>query len=79
MAKSNEIVLVKSSDLQALYINGINEYEDYRIDLENGLTEIMKQGGSISSFKVFYIEDEKNFDIFPKTLTELKTQVKLSI
>jgi len=80
--KGNDLILVKLSDWQGLYINNTLWGEQHRLILEDVLSELAKLGTSITSFRLFNVEDEKNFEeklgyFFPKSFTDLQNTVKL--
>ena len=73
----NDVILVKTSDYQGLYINGKLALEDFRIDFEKGMGKLMELEGSVSKFKILEVNDFD--DNFPEYLTTLKSCVKINL
>ncbi len=73
---NGKLTLAKGSDGQGLYFEDELIREEFRIDFEDSMNELVKRGLVIKSFesKVIYEGDGCEFDTsgpFPKSLKEL--------
>ena len=57
-----KVTFARTSDYQALYINGSLILEDFRLDMGEVLGKFFEMGGKITHYKqVFVVEDEHLF------------------